>query len=94
MNGYLCYFMMPQMIQVGTHPDDETIGMEMHTVQDNPDEPGLERVGAFAAGFWLTQAIELCTGADPDKKFWIPPTAIYMIEIFERPDPDDTPETI
>lgn len=96
MNGYLCYFMFPEL-------DQDVVGMEMHTVQDNPFEPGLERLGAFTAGFWLTEAMELCTGADEDKKYWIPPAAIYMIEVFQRLDPedpggpdedDDTPEII
>lgn len=95
MNGYLCYFMMPDIDPEYDH--QEPIGMEMHTVADSPGEPGLERLGAFTSGFWLTSALELCTGSDEDKSYWIPPTAIYMVEIFHRPDPedlDDTPEII
>jgi hypothetical protein len=90
MNGYLCHFMFPVLAGAGISASvvqqQDTVELEMHTVQDNPDESGLERLGAFVAGFWLTEALELCTGADPDKHFWIPPTAIYCIELFERPE--------
>jgi len=72
--------------------DQVTIDMEMHTVTDQPGEPGLERLGAFVAGFWLTEAFDLCTGSDEDKKYWIPPAAIYMIEVYDRPEPIEEEE--
>ena len=90
-SGYLCYFMFPEL-------DQDVVSVEMHTVADSPGEPELERLGAFIYGFWLTEAMELCTGADEDAKYWIPPAAIYCVEKFHRPDPEpeleDTPEII
>ena len=83
MNGYLCYFTMPELI--GIPPRLELV---MHTVSDCPEDPGLQYIGAFVGGFWLTAALELCPGDDPDKKHWIPRSAIQGIELFDRLDPD------
>jgi hypothetical protein len=91
MNGYLCYFTMPVFggVNMDLDADETVLELEVHTVSDRPSEEALERMGAFVGGFWLTEALELCTGADADKKYWIPPSAIQMMEIFDRPDPDE-----
>ena len=80
MNGYRCFYWFPE-IYGGTVATD----LELRTVTDLPGEAGLERLGAFVAGFWLTEALELCTGSDDLKKYWIPQSAIQMIEIYHRP---------
>jgi hypothetical protein len=91
MNGYLCYFTMPVFggVNMDLDADETVLELEVHTVSDRPGELGLGNFGAFIMGFWLNEAIELCPIDDPDRKYWIPASSIQMIEVFDRPDPDE-----
>jgi hypothetical protein len=83
MNRYRCYFSMPDLLGKGP-----ALNSRIEVVEDLPGVPGCERVGAFLAGFWMNIKMDLCTGADEDKEYFIPASAILMLERFDWPDPE------
>lgn len=84
MKRYLCYY---RSVILDGKPIDFTT--EIRTVFDNPEVPGLERIGAFIEGFFLNGKMDLVERGDPDICYWIPPSAIVTIEIVDIEQPVD-----
>jgi len=52
---------------------------EVRWVEDVPDVPALQGMGAFVAGFWIDKEGQLCHEHDRIL-YWIPPSRIVRIE--------------
>ena len=77
---YKCFYRRPDL-------NSKSMDLFSRVVNDNPDIGGQSLYGAFRNGFWINEAGELVGWEDG--RYWIPPSAILMLERYDDPDLDN-----